>query len=146
MIKKHRDNLTKLADYLAALPADYEQFDMNDYNRVKGDNWKGGPLYIEKRRYDCDTVACAIGHGPAAGIRVYGDMGWNAYCIRVFGIDRWDHYDTFQYLFGPNWIHYDNTPQGAAERIRIYLESGVPEDWGKKRTELRAAFFLEEAP
>lgn len=132
MLKKHRTNLTKLADYLAALPADYKHFDMTDYNRAKrGDG--SSALYIQHRRYDCGTVACAVGHAPAAGIRVWGDMGWNSYCTRVFGIDRWDQYDTFEYMFGAEWVHYDNTPQGAAARIRTYLESGVPADWKKQR-------------
>ena len=133
MLKKHRTNLTKLADYLAKLPADYQHFDMRDYNRTSSDG--GYTLHLADRSYDCGTVACAVGHGPAAGVRVYGDMGWGAYCARVFGIDRWVSRKTFEYPFGSEWMVYDNTPQGAAARIRTYLDSGVPADWEEQRRE-----------
>ena len=139
MKKKHRDNLAKLADYLAALPADYEHFDMDDYNRDRREGSRRH-LYIQDRRYGCGTVACAVGHGPAAGIRVYGDAVWASYCRRVFGIGRNDGRggvnETFEYLFGSAWTQYDNTPQGAAERIRTFLDSGVPADWKEKRSEV----------
>jgi hypothetical protein len=137
MLKKHRDNLTKLANYLDALPKDYKDFDMCDFNYDSDQS-----LDIADRRYDCGTAACAVGHGPAAGIRVYKDADWFAYCERAFGITRYaaDHdYDEdkdFEYLFGSGWGDYDNTPHGAAARIRTYLELGgkVPEGWVDKRS------------
>lgn len=33
----------------------------------------------------------------------------------------------WNWLFGSEWEDVDNTPKGAAKRIRIFLESGVPE-------------------
>ena len=136
MLKKHRDNLTKLADYLDALPADYEHFDMFDYNRKYTTSGSSCRLYLQDRRYDCGTVACAVGHGPAAGIRVYGDLGWNSYCTRVFGVDRGENNYAFEYMFGTSWKRYDNTPHGAAARIRTYIDLGgnTPEGWEDKRS------------
>lgn len=134
MLKKHRDNLTKLANYLAALPKDYQDFDMRDFNYDGEES-----LEITDRQYDCGTVACAVGHGPAAGIRVYKDADWWDYCKRAFGITRYnadDDYDgDFEYLFGSEWAEYDNTPHGAAARIRTYLALGgkVPEGWEDRR-------------
>jgi hypothetical protein len=136
MKPKHRDNLLKLAAYLDALPADYEEFCMSDYNR---DNHSNAPHYRSlnprERQYGCGTVACAVGHGPAAGIRVHGDYGWDDYCFRVFGVsDELGMYqddDSFDYMFGTNWTRYDNTPHGAAERIRTYVSLGgqTPDGW-----------------
>jgi hypothetical protein len=138
MKKKHKDNLLKLADYLDALPADYKEFDMRDYNTVKADTLSGTrSLDPNKRRYGCGTAACALGHGPAAGIRVYGDWCWDDYCKRVFGIDRdfRRNTDEFDYLFGSTWTQYDNTPHGAAARIRTYVELGgkTPDGWEEER-------------
>lgn len=136
MLKKHRDNLLKLADYLEALPADYKEFDMREYNTVQREAPFGlRNLDPKSRQYGCGTAACALGHGPAAGIRVYGDWYWDDYCKRVFGINRNFSRGTeeFGYLFGAAWALYDNTPHGAAARIRTYVESGVPADWEDER-------------
>ena len=124
MKKKHRDNLLKLADYLATLPDDYEQFNMSDYMQDSD----GCVVYItDQSKPSCGTVACAVGHGPAAGIRVYGDVGWSDYADRVFG-KMFD--DDFTYMFGSIWSDYDNTPKGAAARIRTYVALGhEPEGW-----------------
>lgn len=130
MIKaKHKANLLKLADYLATLPDDYEQFDMSEY-MVMTD---GDGDYLERFRPDerskpvCGTVACAVGHGPAAGICLYGDLDWTDYAERVFGKMCCDD---FQYMFGSEWSNYDNTPKGAASRICAYVALGhAPEGW-----------------
>lgn len=136
MKKKHKDNLLKLADYLAALPADYKEFDMRDYNAVEADTHSGfSTLGPYNRQYGCGTIACALGHGPAAGVRVYRDLGWEEYCERAFGVDGGGYYsDAFEYMFGANWQNFDNTPHGAAARIRTYVELGgkTPEDWDFK--------------
>ena len=135
MKKKHRDNLLKLADYLDALPADYKEFDMRDYNTLADAVHGARSLDPKRRQYGCGTVACALGHGPAAGVRVYGDRCWDAYCKRVFGIERHYDYEDFEYLFGSTWTLYDNTPHGAAARIRTYVELGgkAPDGWEEER-------------
>jgi hypothetical protein len=130
MKKKHRDNLLKLADYLDALPDDYEQFDMSEYMMERDDQHPAywGTLSIEERSKPvCGTVACAVGHGPSAGIRVYGDECWGSYADRVFGFLPDDGFD---YMFASGWSVDDNTPKGAAARIRTYVTLGhSPDDW-----------------
>lgn len=133
MKQKHKDNLLKLAAYLEKLPDDYEQFEMNVFMALRNED--AGPYdrrWIEfdpdeVKRPGCGTVACAVGHGPSAGIRVYRDQSWHSYVDRVFG--PLDDYD-FDYMFGPSWSHYDNTPKGAAARIYTYATLGhSPQGW-----------------
>jgi hypothetical protein len=87
-------------------------------------------LAMEKYKYHnggvpCGTVACALGHGPAAGILFDNNThGWTAYSLNFLPstvIDEW------AWLFAAEWSKFDNTPLGAAKRIRTLLESGVPE-------------------
>lgn len=122
MLKKHRENLIKLERHLAALPADYQHFDMWRYNSKSGNRAR----VIDT---DCGAVGCAVGHGPAAGVRVRGDLSWDDYCTRVFGVERYSA--PFEYLFDARWKHHDNTPQGAAARIRKYIALGgkAPDGW-----------------
>lgn len=130
MKKKHRDNLLKLADYLDKLPDDYEQFDMAEYMMTRDDDNPDDQLKVsieDRSKPSCGTVACAVGHGPAAGIRVYGDPDWISYSYRVFGEELDDGWD---YMFASNWEYTDNTPKGAASRIRTYVALGhTPDGW-----------------
>lgn len=120
-------NLKRLAKYLQSLPEDYREFDMT--------NFYDGP---DERHYalfngrSCGTVACAVGHGPSAGLFFRRDeiswhMGprWVTYTDRVFTSDD----DAFQFLFGEEWADVDNHHWGAAARIRCFLENGVPDDF-----------------
>jgi hypothetical protein len=124
MKAKHKANLLKLAAYLDTLPDDYERFDMYEYMKDED----GDVVWITtQNKPTCGTVACAIGHGPSAGVRVYGDTDWGDYADRVFGRlpDR-----CFDYMFSSGWTYYDNTPKGAAARIRTYVALGAaPEGW-----------------
>lgn len=133
MKKKHKDNLLKLATYLETLPDDYGHFNMSEYM----ENIDGYYVCITlQNKPDCGTVACAVGHGPAAGIRVYGDTSWGDYAERVFGYMTTD---AFEYMFGSSWSDYDNTPKGAAARIRTYVALGhAPNDWFYKDAEKAA--------
>lgn len=73
----------------------------------------------------CGTVCCALGHGPMAGIPVGDDYSsWEDYCFYNFGVDVSS--PEYDWLFHANWAYVDNTPKGAAKRIRIYLKYGVP--------------------
>lgn len=123
MLREHHDNLIKLERHLDALPADYQHFDMWFYNSEVPT-----PCIINTK---CGAVACAVGHGPAAGIPVVGDEGWNEYCERVFGVNGDNDSDEYRYLFAGTWACHDNTPQGAAARIRKYLALGgkAPDGW-----------------
>jgi hypothetical protein len=127
MIKKHKDNLLKLAAYLETLPDDYEQFDMSEYMMARVGGYYETLRIDERSKPVCGTVACAVGHGPAAGIRVYGDECWGSYADRVFGFLPDDGFD---YMFASGWSVDDNTPKGAAARIRTYVTLGhSPDDW-----------------
>jgi hypothetical protein len=89
---------------------------------------EGDVIWITaQNKPSCGTVACAVGHGPAAGIRVYGDTDWSDYADRVFG--EMPEND-FTYMFGSSWSYSDNTPKGAAARIRTYVALGrTPDGW-----------------
>lgn len=132
MIKKHKDNLLKLAAYLETLPDDYEQFDMRAYMmEPDGDDrrcWQSVDI-TEQSKPVCGTVACAVGHGPAAGIRIYRDTDWEDYADRVFGEFEEDFWG-WDYMFCSEWAEHDNTPKGAAARIRTYVALGhAPSGW-----------------
>lgn len=114
----NRDNLAQLADYLDALPPDYDRFWMDVYC------------------IGCGTVACALGHGPAAGIGAPSEdpysivrapiFSWPRYCEQhFFGPDEADG-QIWRFLFGPEWACIDNSPQGAAARIHHVIKHGMP--------------------
>lgn len=115
--KEQRANLARLADHLASLPRDYHHFGMRNY----------------RDRQPCGVVACAIGHGPAAGIGVsspvaigtkdYEPSSWEQYSAEH--LVSWDTID-WVFLFSSAWASVDNTPQGAAARIRHWLAEGLP--------------------
>lgn len=149
--KEHRANLEKLATFLEGLPEDYQHFNMVTFACHNGtcevdftaDNFAKHPKELLE---NCGTVACALGHGPAAGVPVgrlflnraslaYSGIDWDKYAKVRFGINREDqgyqNDGTFrwqcgnklwQFLFGPYWEETDNTPHGAAARIRFVLD------------------------
>jgi hypothetical protein len=117
-----RGNLLKLAEYLEHLPPERE-FDMSTF----ADRYDLIPFTLSvAHRLECGTIGCAVGHGPCAGIDPEPGEEWTCYSDRVFvehGSDEWD------WLFDMEWADVDNTPQGAAARIRYLLEHGLPYDW-----------------
>lgn len=132
-------NLDKLATYLEALPVDWKHFDMNvffegGYNEENPDA-PGETEYVEDPSLinHCGTVACALGHGPAAGIAPSQNAKGN------FGIDWSEYTEQFvpdgsvydRFLFSGVWRNIDNTHRGAAARMRYLLDRGaVPETFG----------------
>lgn len=119
---QHVINLIKLSDYLFSLPDDYAHFDMQHFYCLYPGT-KMQTLIEDFAGYECNTVACAIGHGPAAGIPIHEDDDlWPRYARRVFG------YDDFSgdFMFGIGYVSLDNTPKGAAMRIRYVVEYGLP--------------------
>lgn len=118
--EKQRENLITLRNYLAALPKDYEHFNMRYYMKIR----KTQPPTPRKMPFiKCGTVACAIGHGPSAGIKKIFGEGWRQYSYRVFGFDCWD------WCFSAHWYPFDNTVAGAVKRIDIYLDGKAPKSW-----------------
>lgn len=136
---EHRDNLEKLAKYLERLPKDYDQFDMRDFMAEKMEPGRFvdyhyvpkppsvGMLSVSRT---CGAVACAIGHGPDAGIPLTNrDRHWRGYARRVFGCD-----DSFRelgvYIFNAKWRFEQNGHRSAAARIWYVLDNGcAPPNW-----------------
>ena len=73
---------------------------------------------------DCGSVGCAVGHGPYAGISKDPEETWAEYTERAFDLDM----NEFRWCFSGLWAQYDNTPEGAAARIRYLLKNGAPPD------------------
>src|SRR5690349_14509303 len=138
---KRRENLKRLADYLETLPRRYAHFDMQRFTGNM-DNEEAYALRnggVENQ--GCGAVACAVGHGPSAGILFKASQftgywpspDWHAYTIANFtGGERsklddeiYCHRVLFAWLFGEYWQEIDNHPWGAAARIR-YLLDGKP--------------------
>lgn len=116
LTRTQRSNLRKLATYLESLPAVYKHFDMAIYFRGSRN------LTMDSSPAECGTVACAAGHGPAAGIKPNAYY-WSDYVGRNFTDDDGDVYE---FLFASSWCEIDNTHQGAAQRIRYFLKFGIP--------------------
>lgn len=129
LTRAQRRNLAKLAAYLEGLPRDYRHFNMGYYLKLKSN---GDELaYVRKNGgvASCGTVACAVGHGPAAGILfrsgdfVWGEPHWRAYAERFVPKE---HGPDCEWAFGGSWSHHDNHHWGAAARIRYLLKHGRP--------------------
>jgi hypothetical protein len=105
----NRKNLIKLRDYLRGpLKA---RFGMSSFGNDEGPT--------------CGTVGCALGHATYCVAPKGINEDWDDYGNRLFdllGDDEWE------WLFDADWCEVDNTPEGAAVRIDILLESGVPDD------------------
>lgn len=112
---EQRENLTTLADYLAALPEDYDRLEMRTYFR--GANVPGSSSVDVEAGPECGSCACAIGHGPAAGIPLGEEWYWYEYAQRVFGTCETSS-EQGQFMFGARNV---NCPRAAAERIRTVL-------------------------
>jgi hypothetical protein len=143
-----RANLAKLANYLDTLPDDYPHFEMATYLYHQGPHSYNPERALAEGKddvylNDCGTVACMVGHGPAAGIPIdrerdiYEEHEWNEKETELVFVKRvnWDSYvereliagtdevnwSLFSFLFGGIWTHRDNTPRGGAARIRYAL-------------------------
>ena len=133
MTPTQRKNLTKLAAHLESLPRNYNHFDMADfmwdeYGEVSDEQYVNyakntGKVTIR----NCGAVACALGHGPGAGIpfrrcdlKKIGDgylLDWPKYADQ-FAIQYSPNWD---WMFSEWWTFIDNTHRGAAARIRFLL-------------------------
>lgn len=121
---EQRANLEKLASYLEALPTDYGQFEMTTYA-------VGDLPSARAHALSCGTAGCAVGHGPLASIAPMGDEDWFEYSTRAF-VSHDEEGCAWDWCFGYEWAAVDNTPHGAAARIRWFLERGVPDDFDEQ--------------
>ncbi len=111
---EQRANLKRLAEYLLSKKL-RAKFNMETY----------ADSMHEFYGTSCGTVGCAIGHGPYAGIAKYPKESWIEYSDRAFGSVV--HFS--DWLFSDKWAKTDNTPRGAALRIKYTLKHGVPRDY-----------------
>lgn len=121
-----RANLLTLANYLMKLPDDYEHFGMAHF--FEGDHAVTDVAH-------CGTTACAVGHGPAAGITPLPHH-WDTYG-QSSRLDWWDYSKdllcsmgsgAWDFMFSGCWDEHDDTPRGAAARIRYVLKGGLIPD------------------
>ncbi len=113
------ENLLKLANYLEGPLS--SKFDMAYFC----DPGVGSCEAVEM--VTCGSVGCAVGHGPHAGIPKLLTEDWFKYSERAFGLNS--DSNEWMYLFSSSWEERDNTPQGAAARIRAVVNDGLPSDW-----------------
>lgn len=120
-----RENLARLADFLTAIhDCDMPtHFDMWNFF-VDADETKRRP--VRQEDYECGTIACAAGFGPAAGVPALPDESWDGYIKRAFGVGSVGVSHDAIFLFNAHWAMTDNTAEGAALRIRYALDYGVP--------------------
>ena len=110
-------NLIRMADYIETVPQD--KFDMYTYR------------YGNKLKPECDSVGCVVGHFTILEDGNLPRLGSN-----LINFSKWvnkfigtDSIRVGLYLFGSDWQDTDNTPTGAAKRIRYYVANGLPENW-----------------
>lgn len=122
-----KKNLLKLANYLEN-NVTQEMFDMKLYRM---DSKGNSVIYTSKA--ECGTVGCALGYGPfVIGLETkeedfirgsnYHYLAFYYYCKRVFNLDSDINSERWEFLFGSDWVNHDNTPLGAAARIRYLVE------------------------
>lgn len=119
----NRKNLELLADYLNELPYSYGHFNMLTYN-LDADEQPSGITGNH-----CGTAACAIGHAVYIKEipRPLRGESWSFYSERIFGLDSYS--PEWGWCFDARWSQIDNTPKGAATRIRALLNDDMPEEW-----------------
>ena len=125
--KTNKENLTKLRDYLAALPDDYQNLEMSCFAIAEHIAANATP------ETGCNTPACAVAHGPAAGIRMSKRYCYNTgmYDFARYARDNFinlagDAGDLFRFAFSGNW------PDSLAEvicRLTMIIEERVPGCW-----------------
>lgn len=110
-------NLRKLADYLDEFtPNACLAFTMSMYSES---------LLASTWVVDCGSIGCAIGHGPYAGIPKRRGEDWNGYSTRALLPGDYNH-PGWIWMFSPDWVNVDDSPKGAAWRIRHLLAYGIP--------------------
>lgn len=114
----NKENLLKMADYIETVPQ--EKFDMEHFR------------FGDENAHECNSIGCIIGHCTILDtnpLPMYsdGDINFGEWSQSFTGISPFT--SDWTYLFGYKWIGIDNTPTGAAKRIRHYVENGLPENW-----------------
>lgn len=133
----HEKRLLKLATYLDN-SVSQEQFDMGIYR-----SWDAAKKYkVKDKRHTsskkvfndpnlCGTVGCALGYAPIATgiypkynfslslITIASSINWLKYALETLGLNNYP----YDFLFHQKWASIDNTPKGAAARIRFLVDN-----------------------
>lgn len=124
------ENLGKLSGYLSNIPDESESFSMRLYY---GEYLAGEGLYepdsrsvetvAKKENPDprsCNSVACALGYGPAAGIPIPDWVeSWPQYMEASFGVVCPSRLSNF--IFSCSWDMYEPNAKQAAERMMYVI-------------------------
>jgi len=113
----NRENLKLMADYIETIPQD--KFDMEIFRNG------------QQTEHECNSVGCVIGHCTVLDknplpLHKDGDIAFYAWSKEFTGLEPLS--GEWEYLFSSDWEDMDNTPTGAASRIRHFLEHGLPQD------------------
>jgi len=136
------ENLKKMADYIETVPQ--YKFDMRRFREEEhADDFEIIPddpqekvdisafLAGRKTAHECGSVGCLLGHCTILDERPLplksGEIDFYAWSFEFTGL----HPKSigWVYLFSASWRAADNTPTGAAKRIRYLIENSAPEDW-----------------
>lgn len=132
------ENLQKMAQYVDNLPQSV--FDMNYYRFAKF-----GEFYSFYK--ECRTTGCILGHCTILDIKPLpmkvNGIDFLLWCYQFTGINAFYDSKIFDFLFHCKWKFIDNTPKGAAQRIRYFLEYGLPENWQEQMTGKAPLSYLE---
>ena len=120
-------NLELLADYLEKLPSDYDKFEMRDW--FNDGHFDLFPDDVVEDYNDCGFAACAVGHCVFVdGLpKPNKNESWGRYAVRIFDIELGGEH--FDWCFSSHWFDFDNTPLGAAKRIRYLIANPDLDDW-----------------
>lgn len=130
-ITRHqRENLRILARYLERGSFSHG-FDMIDFAGSRHDDYRletpHGFLTEFPAWLRPDVRLCAIGCSPLTDIPHREDDSWQGYAVRELYNTFVDTEPTaYSWIFSRSWRTADNTPQGAAARIRHLLKHGIP--------------------
>ena len=115
------ENLKQLAEGL--LKVEPMSFGMATFTTIEGH--VSGIDRPKSIKNECGTCACAAGHAYSMGIGDLNKRTWIKYAFDNFtdGSQL-----IFEWIFGGQWSHVDDTPVGAAKRILYMLKLGIPND------------------
>jgi len=132
----NKNNLLLLADFLEGLHQN--EFNMSFYASDAHGQYQRDP-----QANVCNTVACAVGWGPSAGIPIMAqERDWQSYSVRAFGLSEYSN--EWLWCFSGSWSRVDNSPAGAASRMRHLVSSGsAPSDAAKQSIGLAPYLFAE---
>ena len=137
MSRLNKVNILKLAKFLERLPQ--EKFDMFNYKT----NEEADCLPPEE--HSCGTVGCALGWAPTAlrSADLHAYDNWDDYSAQVLGIYEAGEWG---WCFDGDWKLVDNTPKGAALRLRYRVNNGVPDNYREQMDEdcLEVEYMFQE--